>query len=103
MHVLAGSECCEADLGVRGRGGEIDHKLHFGIAQQAFGIAGSWHVELGGPLLRALEHLIGTCHHVDVPRCGQVLQVGGADVSAADDADPHRSNATHRKKANVPG
>src|SRR5207237_1325914 len=101
MHVLARPKGAQAELGVSRRDRQLDDELDERIVQQLFRSASFRHPELRGELLRSLRHLVGAGDDLDLWRRVQVPHVGGADLSAADEADAQRSGVHHPKKANV--
>src|SRR5439155_662894 len=91
----------QVDLGVSRGDRQVDDELDERIVQQLFRSASFRHPELRGELLRSLRHLVGAGDDLDLWRRVQVPHVGGADLSAADEADAQRSGVHHPKKANV--
>ncbi len=101
VHVLAGREGRQVDLGMSAGDGQVDHQLDPGIGEELVGGADAGHAELRGPLLSRRQNLIGACDHLDLRRGVEVGQVGLADRSATDDS--HAYWIVHSRLARMTG
>jgi diguanylate cyclase (GGDEF)-like protein/PAS domain S-box-containing protein len=88
VDVLAGLDDLPADRPVRHGHGEVDHGLDLGIGEERVD-RHRGEAELRRPGLGRLAPEIGTGLDADQPRAGGALEIGLADVAAADDADGH--------------
>ena len=92
MHMLAGVEHCQADIGVGQRHREVDHDLDVVALQQLID-AHRRHAELGAALLGGFAAHIGHGLDFEDGKALRRLQVGGADNATADDADADFSHS----------
>jgi hypothetical protein len=96
--VLAGGDGGLRHLDVHRRDREVDDEVDVGIRQHVLTRAPAGHAVLLGLGLGALGQEIAHGHDLDVGERGQVLQVGLADDSGADDTDAKGAHWTYPRR-----
>ena len=86
VHMLAGRDRLEADLDMGLRDGEVDDDLDAWVGEE-IGDASSRQAELGGTGFGDRLVHVGEGTHLEDRESARRLEIGGADIAAADDAD----------------
>ena len=86
--MFAGRQRLQADLDMRGRDGEVENDLDLRVGEQRVD-RDRPQVEFRRPRLRGFATRVGERDDLQDREGRRGLQIGGADVAAADKADSH--------------